>query len=474
MTQQSAHKHGRDMTVGSIPRHLIAFSLPMLAGNIVQSAYTFVNRVWVGKFLGEAELAAVTITMPIIFFLVAIAIGLTMGTSILISQFAGANEWDRLKKVVQTSTVMVGLFSMFALVIGELLAAYGLRAMHTPHDVYPMAVSYMRILLITIPLNFGIFLASSMMRGIGDSKTPLFFQGAALIGTAVLDPILMFGWLGVPRMGLNGTAVATVIMQSLAMLAIFIYLDRKDHVVAPDWRRLRIDRPMCWLIVKIGIPTSIQQTLVSAGMIMVVGIINGFGKTADAAFGAGATIDGIAFLPALTFGMAVSTLVGQNIGAGRVERAGEVFRAGIILCGAISLVIAAVVMLIPRLLLIPFLNDAPAMSIAIHYLRIVAVSYLFFSVLFVANGVINGAGYTFVTTIISFVSLYFARVPLAVYLSHRMGRVEGVFYAMTISNAVSMTIALVCYLSGFWKKPIIRHRPQPDVGEDVEPLPALE
>lgn len=462
------------MTVGSIPRHLIMFSLPMLAGNVVQSAYTFINRFWVGKFLGEAELAAVTISMPIIFFLVAIAIGLTMGTSILISQFAGAKEWDNVKKVVQTSTVVVALFSTTALVAGELLAPYGLRLMRTPHDVYPMAVPYMRILLITIPLNFGIFLASSMMRGIGDSKTPLFFQGAALIGTAILDPILMFGWLGAPRLGLNGTAIATVIMQSLAILAVFIYLDRKDHVVAPDWKHLSIDWPTAWLVFKIGFPTSIQQTLVSAGMIMVVGIINGFGKTADAAFGAGSTIDGIAFLPALTFGMAVSTLVGQNVGAGRVERVKEVFKSGIVLCGGISFAIAAIVFLIPRLLLMPFLNEAPAMQMGIHYLQIVAISYLFFAVLFVSNGVINGAGYTFVTTIISFVSLYAARVPLAVYLSHRMHRVEGVFYAMTISNVVSMSIALGCYLSGFWKKPIIRHRPQTEPADDVEPFPAME
>lgn len=474
MTDQPANKHGRDMTSGSIPRHLIAFALPMLAGNFVQNAYTLVNRFWVGKFLGEAQLAAVTVSFPVIFLLVAMAIGLTMGTSILISQFAGAQEWDRLKKVVQTSTTLIACVSLLSLVLGELLAGWCLRAMHTPHNVYPLALGYMQIFLVTIPLNFGIFLAASMMRGIGDSKTPLYFQTAALVGTAILDPLLMFGLVGLPKLGLNGTAVAAVVMQTLSVVAIFVYLNRKDHMVAPDWRRLGIDWPTFWLTIKIGLPMIVQQSLVSLGMICVVGIINGFGETATAAFGAGGTIDGIAFLPALTFGMAISTVVGQNIGAGRVHRANEVFRWGTMLCGGITLVMTVLAVAIPRTLLSPFLNDATAMTVGVHYLRIFAISYVFLAVLFVSNGVINGAGYTFVTTVISIVALWAARVPLALYLSHRMHRVEGVFYAMAISNGVSMAISLICYATGFWKKPIIRHAPVAEPAEDIGPLPALE
>lgn len=462
------------MTSGSIPRHLVAFALPMLAGNVVQNGYTLVNRVWVGKFLGEAQLAAVTVSFPVIFLLVSIAIGLTMGTSILVAQFAGAREWDRLRKVVQTSTVLIGCVSVVSLIFGELLAGWCLRAMNTPHNVYPLALGYMRIILATIPLNFGIFLAASMMRGIGDSKTPLYFQLAALVGTAVLDPLLMFGLVGLPRMGLNGTAVAAVIMQSLSVVAIFVYMSRNDHLVAPDWGRLGVDWPTFWLTIKIGLPSVFQQSLVSLGMIFVVGIINSFGETAVAAFGAGSTIDGIAFLPALTFGMAVSTVVGQNIGAGRVNRAKEVFRWGSLICGGISLAMTVIAVAVPHLLLKLFLNDAAAMTIGVHYLRIFSVSYVFLAVLFVSNGVINGAGYTFVTTVISVVALWATRVPLALYLSHRMHRVEGVFYAMAISNAVSMAISLACYLSGFWKKPIIRHAPVPEPAETLEPFSALE
>lgn len=464
------------MTVGSIPRHLIMFSLPMLGGNLIQTAYGFVNAYWVGKRLGEGPLAAVTGSFPVVFLLMAVAMGLTMGTGILVSQFAGAKEWDRMKKTIQTSTVLLIFVGAFFLIIGRVFAADIMRSMGTPHNVYHMAVSYLRIYILSMPAMFGLFLVASALRGIGDSKTPLYFQISALAATAIFDPILMFGWLGFPRFGLNGTAIASVCSQWVAVLALMFYLARKKHIASPDWRRLSVDWPSLWLILKIGAPSVVQQSMVSLGMIFVVSIVNGFGESALAGFGAGMRFDQIAFMPALTLGGAVSMLVGQNIGAGRVHRTKDIFKWGLAICGGITFVIAILATAIPHLLVSMFLkpNEHLALATGANYLQIVAISYVFFAVLFVANGVINGAGYTFVTTIISLVALYAARVPLAMYLSHRMHRVEGVFYAMAISNAVSMTIALCCYLSGFWKKPIIRHRPQLEPAEDVEPFPAIE
>lgn len=450
------------MTKGSIPRHLVVFSLPMLAGNVIQTAYSIINAAWVGKGLGKADFAAVTVSFPIVMVLIAVAIGLTLGTSIIVAQFAGAKEWDRLKKAVQTSIVLVACVSTLCLIVGEFTAAWIMRVMQTPHDVYALAVNYLRIFLIAIPLNFAIFLASSMMRGIGDSKTPLYFQIFSLIGTAILDPILMFGWLGMPRFGLNGTAYATIIMQLLCVIAVFTYLDRQDHVIAPDWRHLGIDWPTLKLICRIGLPAIVQHSLISIGMLFVIGIVNEFGESAIAAFGAAQRIDQIAFLPALTFGGAVSTIVGQNIGAGRLYRVKEIFRWGSILSGGITLSMAIFAVTTPYILMKMFLNDSSAMLMGVHYLRIMGAAYICFAIMFVGNGVLNGAGYTFITTIISLVSLWAARVPLAVYLSHRMHAVEGVFIAMAVSSGVSMIISLICYLSGIWKRPIIHHAPQPD------------
>lgn len=473
-TNQDVQHNGRDMTVGSIPNHLIMFSLPMLAGNLIQTAYGFVNAFWVGKKLGEGPLAAVTSSFPVIFLLTAVAMGLTMGTSILVAQFAGAKEWDRMRKAIQTSTVLLAFVGALFMFIGFVFAADIMRLMDTPKSVYPMAVSYLKIFILSMPAMFGMFLVSSALRGIGDSKTPLYFQVVALVATAVLDPILMFGWLGFPRFGLNGTAIASVGMQWLGMLALMAYLAHKKSIASPDWRRLHIHWPTCWLIFKIGTPSVVQHSLISLGMIFVITIINGFGQAATAAFGVGMRIDQIAFMPALTFGGSVSMIVGQNVGAGLTYRVKEVFNWGIIVCGGISLIFAVFALTVPEFMVNIFLDEPQGFAIGVNYLRIMAISYLFFSVMFVANGVINGAGYTFVTTAISLVGLYAARVPLAIYLSQRMNQVEGVFYAMTISNAVSMILALACYLSGFWKKPMIKHGVQLEPAEDIEPIPVLD
>lgn len=468
MAEERHNKHGRDMTRGSIPHHLLVFSIPMLFGNVIQAAYSIVNAIWVGRGLGETALAAVTVSMPIMFLLIAIGIGITMGTGILVAQFAGAKEWDRLRTSIGTSVVMLCGLCVILLSAGQMFTPWIIKQLQTPANVYALAVSYMRIFLCSMPFSFGTFLSVAMLRGVGDSKTPLYFQTGSLIGTAILDPILMFGWIGFPRMGVNGTAVASVTMQGVGMVACYIYLHHKEHIVAPQWRRLRVDWPMLWLILKIGLPSVVQQSLVSLGMLFVTGIISRFGENSIAAFGAAMRIDQIAFLPAMTFGAAVSTLVGQNIGANRVGRVKEVFRWGIILCGGITLLMTTVLVTIPHIVLKMFLTDGPALRIGVHYLHIMGVAYLSFALWFVANGVINGAGYTFVTTIISLFSLWIARVPLAIYLSHRMHRVEGVFIAMAVSAVTSMLISQVCYYSGSWKKPIIHHRQEPELIEVIE------
>jgi putative MATE family efflux protein len=473
-SQNPVSRHGRDMTSGSIPRHLVVFSLPMLAGNVIQTAYSIVNAIWVGKGLGKADLAAVTVSFPIVFMLMSLAIGLTTGTGILIAQFAGARDWERLRKVVQSSTSMQIGISAIILTLGEVFTPTIMRAMDTPANAYPLAVGYMRIFICGTPCVFGTIMMVSMLRGIGDSKTPLYFQGGALLLTAILDPILMFGWLGFPRLGLNGTAVAAVTTQALGLVAALVYLHRKDHLVAPNWLRLSIDWPTFWLIVKIGLPSVVQQSMVSLGAIFVLRFVNAFGENATAAFGAGTRIDQVAFLPAMTFNLSVSTLVGQNIGAGQLQRVKEVFRWSVALAGGITLCVSLLAFIFPHILLRMFLNDPAVMRMGIVYLHTVAFSYVLFAVMFVSNGVLNGSGHTLVTTVGSLVSLWVARVPLAAYLSHRLHRVEGVWYAIVISSVVSMSISLLWYYSGLWKKPVVRHGvpAAPPVQEHDEPVPA--
>ena len=447
---------GRDLTTGSVPRHVAAFALPMLAGNVLQTAYSFINAFWVGKFLGSSALAAVTVSIPIVFVTIAAAGGLTLATNVLVAQHFGARDWASLRRTVQTSVTLVGGTSLVLLALGLAGAPHLLRLVNTPPEIFPVALGYLKISMCTIPLGFGMFLIGSMLRGIGDSQTPVYFQAVSVAMNTVLDPLLMFGWLGLPRLGLNGTAWATLFAQSAAVVALLAYAPRRQPLVAPDWRRLHIHRHTAGLLVKIGLPAMVQQSVVSVSMVVIVGLVSGFGADADAAFGAAIRIDQLAFLPALTIGMAVSTLAGQNIGAQRVQRVREVFWWGLALSGVISLAFSVLAVSLPELLLRIFLNEPGVIAIGSSYLRIVGFSYVLLTVMFVSNGVINGAGHTLPTTLMSMMSLWGVRLPLAACLARSLHSVTGIWYAMLIGVTAGMLMSLAYYSTGRWKQPINR------------------
>ena len=444
-----------DLTVGSIPRNLLVFSLPMLVGSVLQTAYSLVNAFWVGKYLGADALAAVTVSFPTVFVFIALGIGLTIATNILIAQYVGAREWDRLKNVVQTSSLLVGCLSLVFVACGLALAPAILRMMSTPLEIFQPALRYLRIFLWTIPLGFGIFLIGAMLRGIGDSRTPLYFQAVTVALNAVLDPLLIFGLFGFPKLGLNGTAYASILVQAAGLLGLVIYIPYYRALVSPDFRHPHFDLKTAWLLVRIGFPAMVQQSVVSVSMFFIVRFVSAFGADADAAFGAALRIDQLAFLPALTIGSAVSTLSGQNIGAMKLSRVKEVFWWGILLSGGISLAISILTMTFPRFLLRAFLNEPQVVEIGVHYLRIVGITYTLYAVLFVSNGVINGAGHTVPTTIITILNLWGVRLPLAWLLPRHLHSVRGIWVAMTISVATGMVLSLVYYAVGRWKKPVI-------------------
>jgi putative MATE family efflux protein len=437
---------------------LVAFATPMLAASALQSAYSFVNAFWVGRRLGTEALAAVTVSQPVIFVIIASAAGLTLASNILVAQYYGAREWDRLRQTVQTSVALVGVGSLLVLMVGQLAVRRLLTAINTPPDILPASVSYLHITLWTVPFSFGIFLIASLLRGIGDSRTPVYFQAVSVLLNGLLDPVLMFGWLGFPRLGLNGTAWATLIAQAMAVAALFVYIPRRRPLVAPDWSRLQLDRATAWLLLWIGVPSMVQQSVVSVSGLFIVSFVSAFGSTADAAYGAALRIDGVAFLPALTMGLAVSTLAGQNLGARLFDRVRQTFRWGILLSTGISAVIAAVVIAFPRFFVHIFSTDPAVVAIGAGYLRIVGWTYILYAVMFASNGVINGSGQTLITTAFSITALWGIRLPLAWYLAHHMHSVRGIWWGMLSSVFFGMLFSLAYYATGRWKQVVVRHR----------------
>lgn len=440
---------------------MLAFSLPMLMGSVVQTAYGLINMFWVGRFLGKAAMAAATNSFAVFFALISFGAGLTLAANILVSQRYGARDMDGVRKVVDSSFVMVEVTSITMVIVGEIFAPQVLRMMNTPKDVLPIASQYLRVFLLGLPFGFGLFLIRSLLQGIGDSKTPMFALSASLALNAALDPVLMLGRFGFPRLGLNGTAWASAFAQLVALTWLLIFLRQRSSLVSPAWGHRQLDRESAMDNMRIGLPPAMQQFLISIGMIFLLTIVGKFGETALAGFGVASRIDGLAFMPAMTFSMAIATLAGQNIGAGRHHRVREVFVWGSALSCGVTIAVSLLVVLAPGMLLRVFTDDREVISIGVHYLRIVGSCYVLFAMMFVTNGIINGAGHTLMTTIITLVSLWVVRVPLAYLLSGRMGDVTGVWYAMSISFAVSMAMSLAYYLSGRWRRPVAGRAPMP-------------
>lgn len=443
----------------------------MLAGTLLQTAYSFINAIWVGKYLGTTALAAITISFPVLFALIPLGAGLTMATSILVAQHVGARNIREVRKVVDSSTILIGLLSLVITLLGELLTPRILQLLNTPPDVFPLAVGYLRIFFISMPFAFGLFLTRSTLQGIGDSTTPLYFQTASVILTVLLDPLLMFGWFGFPKLGLNGTAWATLITQVGALAAVIWYMHHKNSPVSPSWTKLHCDWSTMWTTIRIGIPSSIQQMLVSIGMLVVIKLVNQFGEVATAAFGAASRIDQLAFMPAMTFSMAISTLTGQNIGAQKYHRIREVFLWGLLLSGGFTLIASALALTIPELILRIFVKstDVEVIREGVNYLRIVGPFYVFFALTFTSNGVINGSGHTLITTVTSLVSIWLVRVALAYILLVLHHDVKSIWYAIAVSFAASMLISFAYYLSGRWKRAVIRQQPVTPTETDSVP-----
>ncbi|HEX3047188.1 MAG TPA: MATE family efflux transporter [Bacillota bacterium] len=443
---------GKDLTVGSIPRHLLAFSVPMLLGNLLQTGYSIINMIWVGNIVGENGVGATAVSFPIIFILIGLAAGATMATSVLVSQAYGAKDYEKVERVVDTSVTISLILSVVLTIAGILASDWILKMMETPVEIFPMASGYLKISLAGFVLMYLMFLITSILRGIGDTVRPLWFMAIAVSINAVLDPLLIIGIGPFPKLGLNGAAIASLFAQGIALVLGLIYLNRKNHFIAINFRKLVLDRRLTGLIFSIGLPSMVQQTLVSIGSIFVTTFVNFFGASATAAFGAASRIDAVAMMPALAIGMGATSLTGQNLGAGKPERVKEVFKWGIIMAALITGVISLLAVSIPRLLLSMFLQDPVALQIGVNYLRIVGAGYIFFGLMFIAIGVVNGAGQTIVTMIFSLLSLWLVRVPLAAYLSRTSLGITGIWIALLISFAVVTGISFLYYFSGRWKK----------------------
>lgn len=459
----------RDFTTGSIPRHILLFSWPMFAGNLLQALYNTVDSFWVGRFLGPEALAAVSISFPIVFALMAVILGLTMATTTMVAQFRGAGDDARVRRTVANSLLVISGLGLVSSVVGIALRVPILELMRTPPEILEPAGLYLGIFLSGLVPMFLYNVVSAILRGLGDSLTPLRFLAYATLVNIVLDPILIFGVGPIPEMGIRGVALATVIAQTLAAWLTIRYLIRNTDLLSLDRSLWRLDPELTTATFRVGIPAGMQSVVVSFSIIVLTATVNTFGPMTVAAFGAASRIDQFAFLPAFSVSLAISALVGQNLGAGKKERVREIFLWSALLSGAITLCITLIAVIKPTLLLGIFTRDADVLREGSAYLSVVGLSYVPFALMFAVVGVLRGAGDTMASMVISFITLWIIRLPLAVLFAHRLEwGPSGVWWAITVSAVLGLLLNYGYYLSGRWQRRVLA-KPQVAKGPIREP-----
>jgi putative MATE family efflux protein len=463
-------KFGEDFSVGSIPRHLVRFSVPILMGMLLSAAYNIINAIWVGNILGGKAVGAVAVVFPIMLILIALITGVTNATSILVSQYYGAGDHEHIRKVVNNSWTIAGITVVLVTSGGLLTTGPILKLMGTPPEIFGYADSYLKITILSFAFMYIAHLLMAILRGIGNTMVPMVFMIISTVLNGILDPLLIIGIGPFPRLGLNGAADASLISVIVASGMGLLYMRKKYAGMPVNFSHISFEWPIMKSLITIGLPGFLQQAMVSFGYAFVTFFINSFGTQATAAFGITSRIDTLVVMPAMAVFSAVATLSAQNIGAGKFGRIREIFKWGVILNSVTIIIITLLVMIAAPQVMRAFVKDEQIIKIGVTYLRIVGIGYFFFAISFVSGGIINGAGKSVITMLISFISLCLARIPIVALLAKTHLGLKGIWVGIVLSYLVTTVCSVWYYLSERWK----RTDPDRDNGVVLEAAPVAE
>lgn len=424
-----------------------------MLSNILQSASASANSIFLGRLIGVSALAAVSAFFPMLFFLVSFLIGLASGSTVLIGQAYGARNMRRLKQVAGTTLGLSILLGVTVAIIGAVLTHPLLAAVGTPSDIIATSESYARIVFLSLPLLFAYLVYTTFLRGTGDAKTPFYFLLVATGLNVVVTPALILGWLGLPRLGVNAAAVASIIANGGSFLAFLVYLARTNNPLAFDremFRDLWLDWPTVATIVRIGIPTGIQLVMVSLSEIAVISFVNRFGSDATAAYGAVNQVVSYVQFPAISIGITASIFGAQTIGAGRLDRLPSILRSAVGLNYAIGGLLIGLVYAFSWQILGLFLTSPKTLGIAHQLLMITLWSYLIFGNVAVLSGIMRSSGTVLWPTTLSILSIWGVEVPAAYLLMQRVG-LDGVWIAYPIAFIANLCFQSTYYYA-FWRR----------------------
>ena len=450
---QFKSKEELDLINGPVAKNLFYLSLPVIVINLLHTAYNLADTFWLGQYSGDA-LAAITFAFPLVFFLISLGMGLAVAGSVLVAQFEGSGNKERRNYAASQTigfsalvSVVLGIFGY--LFIGDIVGLLGATG-----NVATSASGYLEIVSLGIFAMFGFLVFQSLMRGFGDTITPMILMFATVVLNIIIDPIFIFGWWIVPELGVEGAAIATVFSRSLALLVGIWILFTGRKGLAISLSEMKPDLSFFKKMTSIGVPASVEGVGRSVSVNAVTAVVGwSFADPIVAGFGIGIRVFSMIFLPAAAVGRGVESMTGQNLGAGRFKRAGETARDGAKYSFLILTSLGVITFVFARTIAAIFTPDPEIARTAAEFLRYVAFSFGFIGVLRSYNGSFRGAGKTITAAVISIATLGLIRLPIAYLGSIEIGT-KGVWAAFFISNVLGALIAYAWYQKGTWKQTV--------------------
>jgi len=442
-----------NMSEGSVFKKLILFSLPFLVSNLIQSLYNVADMLIVGNFCGTESMSGVNIGGQVTFILTNIVIGFCMGATVLIGQYIGADNRAAVKKVIATILTLLIFIALGITTLMLIFKGYVLDLIQTPPESYAESNAYLTVTVTGIIFIFMYNALSAILRGMGDSKSPLYFITVACIVNIILDFVFVAGL----KWGAMGAAVTTVISQALSVFLCVIYMIKRKFQFDFKPSSFRINKEQLALIFKIGLPTSIQNGVTSISFLFLTAIVNTMGVTASAAVGAVGKFNSFVFMPIMAMSASVATMSAQNIGAGRLDRAVRACKLGVFMSVCISYMLFVFVQLFPANIMSIFGNDKQMIADGVTYLRAFSFDFLVIPFIFCINGLFIGGGHTVFTLANSLITSIFLRIPVCyIFGSVLNWGLVGVGMGAPAASTGTLLIIIGFIISGRWKHNVIR------------------
>jgi len=454
-TKPAAPRGGRDLTQGPITRTLLAFALPTLGSNVLQSLNGSINSIWVGRFLGESALAATTNANLVMFLMFSLGFGFGMAATILVGQSMGARDLEAARRAMGTALGLFGVSSILIALLGWFFSPALLHVLATPPDAQVMALAYLRVIFLALPPMFLGVLLTMGMRGMGDSITPLWLMILSVTLDAGLNPFLIAGIGPFPRLGIAGAATATLVANYVVLLVGLATIYGRDLPIRLRGRELGFlipDKRLLGIIFVKGLPIGLQMLVFTFSALVMVGLVNRAGVDVTAAYGIAQQLWTYVQMPAMAIGTAVSAMAAQNIGAKRWDRVNAITWSGVATNIVITTVMVGLILAFDRPIFALFVGGhSPAIPIARHIQLIGSWSFIIFGITLVLFATVRANGAVYQPLLILVLSILVGRIGGAALLLPRYGT-EVLWWSFPFGSAISLTLALLYYRFGRWRQ----------------------